>query len=787
MVRFDDPVARSANLLGQESQEHVLHARMAALKPREVVAEDRARLAVLERRYRRGATLAGKEKRELPERLARPEHVEQDAVSDLRRDARREAAPDDQVERLGGVIAVEDDLAFLERPPAGDREQLPDVLGREICEQRPLHGFSLGHERVIRNIASILPLMTDASTPADEVRPVTILFADIVGSTALGERLAPDEVKALVGECVTMMSRAVEEYGGMVQAYAGDGICAYFGVPAAHDDDPERAARTGLRILEVVAEYAREVEAAWGLADFAVRVGINSGQAAVGQVGGAEPGSVALGDATNVAARLQSLAAPGTILIGEAAARRLAHRFVLEPDSEFEVKGRTVPVRASRLVGPKARGTEVGATPLAGRDDEMAQLLGALGDLVAGRGRIVLLLGDPGMGKTRLLGELRTLAGQRVTWLEGHCLSYGGLAAWPFVDALLGWLGAEIGEPEIAVRTKARAKLGALFGDELEELLPSLGRLLRLRVEGADDSGSAERIQTAYVRWLEALACQGPVVIALEDVHWMDTPTRELGEAVLALAESAPVAIILSAELAPSSEGAALRLRALGNHGHRTTEIPLGPLSDEAAEEMLTGILGSEVDAVTRMGLVREAEGNPLYVEELARALLEGGLEPRGRTWTVTVRADLLPPALENLLVARIDRLSAGARQLAPTAAAIGRTFPVAVLEKVSGADVGDGLTALLRAEIVREVRRYPVFECSFTHGLLHDAALSTLTSTRKRELYARIAAVFESLYADSLEDHVERLAHYHAQAGNLPKAFSYAERARSGATSGPS
>ena len=627
--------------------------------------------------------------------------------------------------------------------------------------------------------------MTDSPIPDDEVRPVTILFADIVGSTALGERLQPDEVKALVGECVTMMSRAVEEYGGMVQAYAGDGICAYFGVPAAHDDDPERAARTGLRILEVVAEYARDVEAAWGLADFAVRVGINGGQAAVGQVGAAEPGAVALGDATNVAARLQSLAPPGTILVGEATSRRLTHRFVFEPSGNFEVKGRKAPVAASRLVGPKARGTEAGATPVAGRDDEMAQLLGALGDLVAGRGRIVLLLGDPGMGKTRLLGELHALAGERVTWLEGHCLSYGGLATWPFVDALLGWLGSEIGEPEIAVRTKARARLGALFGDDLEQVLPALGRLLRIRIDGPDDSGDAEQIRDAYIHWLEAVAQERPVVVALEDVHWADPSTRGLAEAVFDLAERAPIAVILTAEHAPGSEGATLRLRALGDHGHRTTEITLGALPDEAAEEMLSVILGSEIDAVTRMGLVREAEGNPLYVEELARALLEGGLEPRGRTWTVTVRADLLPPALENLLVARIDRLPAGARQLAPTAAAIGRTFPVAVLEQVSGADVGEGLTALLRAEIVREARRYPVFECSFTHGLLHDAALSTLTPTRKRELYARIASAFESLHADSLDDHVERLAHYHAQAGNLPKAFEYAERARVGGASG--
>jgi class 3 adenylate cyclase len=623
--------------------------------------------------------------------------------------------------------------------------------------------------------------VTDATLPEDEVRPVTVLFADIVGSTALGERLAPDEVKALVGECVTMMSRAVEEYGGMVQAYEGDGICAYFGVPAAHEDDPERAARTGLRILEVVTEYAREVEAAWGLSGISVRVGINTGQAAVGQVGAASPGTVALGDTTNAAARLQGLAEPGTILAGEATARRLQHRFVFEPVGDLQVKGREATVSASRLVGAKAREPVAGTTPLVGRDAEMAQLMGALGELVAGRGRVVLLVGAPGTGKTRLLTELGTLAEDRVAWLEGHCHSYGGPAAWPFVEALLSWLGADVGDAEIAIRTKARAKLGALLGDDIDNVLPSLGRFLRLRIDAPDDAGSPERIREAYVRWLDALARREPVVLALEDVHWADTDTQQLAGAVLDLAERAPIGLILTEEVVQSSQGMALRLRALGEHGHRTTQITLGPLSDEAADEMLTGILGGEVDAVTRTGLVREAEGNPLYLEELSRALLEGAMSPRGRTWTITVRADLLPPALENLLVARIDRLPQPARELASVAAAIGRTFPVAALEEVVGHDVGESLTALLRAEIVSETRRYPVFECSFTHGLLHDAALSTVTQARKRELYARVASAFESLYASSLDDHVERLAHYHAQAGNLPKALEYAERARAG------
>jgi class 3 adenylate cyclase len=604
----------------------------------------------------------------------------------------------------------------------------------------------------------------------DELRPVTVLFADIVGSTALGERLAPDEVKALVGECVTMMSMAVEEYGGTVQAYQGDGICAYFGVPSAHADDPERAARAALRILEVVREYARDIEAAWGLRDFSVRVGLNSGQAAVGLVGAADPGAVALGDATNVAARLQSQADPGTILVGDAAAQRLAGKFDLQTVGEVTVKGREAPVAASRLERPSSREPAEATTPIVGREDEVGRLQGLVEDLVAGRGCVVLLIGEPGIGKTRLLAEFRALAGDRVTWIEGHCLSYGGPACWPFVEALLGWLDADIGEPEIAIRTKARAKLGALFADELEAVLPGLNGLLRPPVEAGEPNVAA------YLRWLEALGGDRPVVVAIEDVHWADETTLHLAEGVLELTDRAPVALALTQELA----GTALRLRALTEFAHRTTELALGPLSDEAADRLLAATLGSDVDAADRVRLVREAEGNPLYLGELARALLEGELQPRGRTWTLTLRAaESLPPALENLLVARIDRLPDEARALVQVAAAIGRRFPVRVLSEVAGEDVDEALSTLFRAEVVREVRRYPDFECAFTHGLLQEAALSTLPAARKRELYARVAAAFEVVFAGSLDDHLERLAHYHAQSGNRPRALEYLVRAR--------
>jgi class 3 adenylate cyclase len=654
----------------------------------------------------------------------------------------------------------------------------PVSAGARFC---PSCGSSLAHV-VAPGAAS------EDNAAGDELRPVTFLFADIVGSTALGERLAPDEVKALVGECVTMMSRAVEEYGGSVQAYMGDGICAYFGVPRAHEDDPERAARAALRIREVVREYARDVAAAWGIADFNVRVGINSGQTAVGLVGAEDPQAVAIGDATNVAARLEAAAEPGTIVVGEATSRRLSHRFLFEPLGEVAVKGRAERVQASRLVGAQQVDHAAAPSLLADREVEVARLRAAIDEVTAGRGQALLVVGEPGIGKTRMLEELRAIAGERVTWLQGHCLSYGGLPSWPFIDMLRRWLGVEEGEAEVALRTKARARLGALLDAELVEVLPALGRLLGIRLDPALEDhlhnsrqSLSEQIQQAYVRWVEALMQQRPVVLAVEDLHWADASARELAEALLELTDRGPLLLATTLSMDPVSEGARFRLRVLADYGHRATELPLGPLPDAAANDLLSRMLPGALDDASRATIVAQAEGNPLYLEELLRALVEGGgVEQRRRTWTITVRSrDLLPPALENVLVARIDRLPRGARRFAQVAAVVGRTFPVRVVAHVAQTeDWQQDLAALLRSEIVREVRRYPEFESAFKHGLMQEAALSTLPPARRTELYARVASTFEEFYASALDDHLERLAHYHAQADDGRKALEYLERA---------
>jgi class 3 adenylate cyclase len=619
----------------------------------------------------------------------------------------------------------------------------------------------------------------------DELRPVTVLFADVVGSTSLAERLQPEEVKALIGEFVSQMSRAVREYGGLVQAYMGDGICAYFGVPAAREDDPERAARAGLRILEVVREYARDVEQAWGVERFDVRIGLDTGPAALGTVGTDDPQAMAFGDTMNVAARLQSLASPGTIVVGASAARRLQNRFAFESLGPVSLRGRSEDVHAERLVGPLREPEDRPPRPLVGRDGEVEVLQGALDDLHTGRGQALLLVGEAGIGKTRLLEELRSLAGAEVEWLQGHCLSYGGPTTWPFEEMLRRWLGILEGEPEIALRTKARARLGSLLGDGLDDALRPLGRLLRIRLDPGVDAAPpaspedlAAWIRRAYCDWVAALASKRPVVLAVEDLQWASVETRELAEAILDLTDRRAVLVVATFRSERTSEAQHFRLKAVGDFEHRTSELRLGPLDDEAAADLLDSLAPGIADDL-KATLVARAEGNPLFLEELVRLLEEGELIARRRTWTLTVGAPTLPARLENLLVARIDALPGGASRLAQAAAVIGRSFEARLLERVAAADetAGDFLE-LVRAGIVREVSRYPELEYEFAHGLLHEAALSTLTSARQRELAGRVGDALEELVGVRASDDAERLAQYYIRSNRLDKAVAYLELA---------
>ena len=629
-----------------------------------------------------------------------------------------------------------------------------------------------------------------ALSPEDELHPVTVMFPDVVGSIALGARLPPEEVKALVGECVSAMARAVEDHGGFVQAYQGDGICAVFGIPAAHEDDPERAARAALRILEVVGAYAHDVQATWGISSFNVRIGIDTGPAVVGTLGASDPQVSALGDATNTAARLQGAAEPGEIVMGQSTAARLSDRFVLREVGPFALKGKAEPVRAFRVVGERRESSPRSLLPLVGRDQERKELSRVLADLASGRGQVVSIIGEAGIGKSRLLAELHAMTGPDLTWLEGRCLSYGGeLTYWPFIEILRGWLEVTEGEAEVAVRLRLKAKLTSLLGPRTPEVLPYLGRLLSVkldpeveeRVRYLPPEALAEQIHQAYRMWVEALAAPHPLILAIEDLHWADPSTRALAEALVAATEHAPLLLACAYRAEPDSEAWKFRLRVMEGFSHRAQDLPLEPLAGpDMARLADTTLAGAELDASSRQTLVARAEGNPLYLEQLLLTLIEAGEVAERRVVSVDERAlASFPPALEGLLVARIDRLPPGPRRLAQVAAVAGRSFLRRVLERVaSGSEFESDLRTLLRTDLIREHSREPELEYVFTHGLIQEAAASTLTRIRRRALHGQVARAFEDLFAGGIEDYLEILAHHFAESEERPKAREYLDRA---------
>ena len=619
-----------------------------------------------------------------------------------------------------------------------------------------------------------------AQTPVeakDELRPVSVLFADVVGSTPLAERLAPEDYIALIGGCVDRMCRAVEQFGGVIDAYMGDGIAAFFGFPAATEDDADRAASAALSLVEAIDAYAEEVRANWRLPEFNVRVGVNSGKVAIGVVGAAERHPVALGDTLNVAARLQSGAEPGTIVIGGATARKLQGRFLMAPLGHLAVRGREGPVEAWRLLSARPDRPRRKPAGLVGRTSETAELTKAAAALLAGRGGLVLVEGDPGIGKTRLLEWLRDELGDDATWVEGHCASYGGqpLCHAP-AEALRGWVGVE----DVVRRGATLERLG------LEpHALPYLASLLS--DEDAPESLPAQfdaGLGKAYEAWLRGLARERPVVVAIHDIHWADHCTLALVERLLKLVDDVPLLIATTSRPAPDGSDREFLARARLEHGEHIVELRLGPLGEAEAVELLSQLAPGELAPDASREVIAVAEGNPLYLEQLLRSLLEsGGLEAR-RTWALTAPAAQLPIGLESLLVARISALTRDARAVAQAAAVLGRTFTPTLLAFVSGVeDVERNLTRLLRANIIHEQHAIPNREYAFSHGLLQEAALSTLTRSRRRELYRLLALAHEQAFADTLDDQLELLAFYHARGGDLQRALDYLERAAHRAT----
>jgi ABC-type oligopeptide transport system substrate-binding subunit/class 3 adenylate cyclase len=637
-------------------------------------------------------------------------------------------------------------------------------------------------------------LMTTAVR--EERKVLTAVFADVVGSTALGELLEPEDVKLVVGEAVARIVGEVESLGGHVKDLAGDGVLAFFGAPTTREDDAERAVLCALRIVAEMEEYAREVRRGWGAEGFGVRVGAATGAVVVGEVGaGSRVEYAAFGDTVNVAARLQSAARPGSVLVDDATHHAVERLFEWGEPEELELKGKSEPVAAWPATGVVAAGrpqrAATGETRLVGRSRELGLGRDALEALSSGRGGVLVVAGDAGIGKSRLLDELRQLAERDGTsWLEGRCVSYGeSLPYWPFRDLLRGeWIGAGVEEAELRVRVGLRRRLEQLFGDRADELYPYLGGLLEVALEHEAEARTSQ-LSPEALQWrtfevvgqlFGRLAETAPLVLALEDLHWADPTSVLLLEQLLSLAEEAPVLLVLSLRPERDHPAWALREHAGREFPHLLREIDLGPLGDADGELLAALVAPATLPAELERRVLEAADGNPFFLEELVRSLADvGALVREDEGWRFDHAVEVeVPPTVEKAILARLDRLSAAARDLVTAAAALGRTFALPLLEGVVGEAPAESLHELQRLGLLRQSRRWPQPEYRFRHALIQETAYRTLLSEQRTRLHRRAAEWLEERYAGRESEVLGLLAYHWLRAEDEEKAADYLLRA---------
>ena len=634
-----------------------------------------------------------------------------------------------------------------------------------------------------------------------ERRIVTMLFCDVTGSTAAAQNLDPEEWAEIMNGAFEHLIAPVYRYEGTLARLMGDAILAFFGAPIGHEDDPERAVLASLDILASIAPYRAQVKERWGF-DFDVRVGINTGLVVVGEVGSdLRLEYSALGDAVNMAARMESTATPGTIQITEATHKLIAPLFDFEDLGPIDVKGHDEPVHAFRVLRPKAergsqRGIEGLGSPLVGRDPEIAQLKEAVGGLLAGRGQIVSVMGEAGLGKSRLVAELRSDVLARepgILWLEGRSLSYDTSTPYaPMIDMLSTYLETGQGSANGGGYAALRERIERVMGERVLETAPFIASMLGVPVD-APDADRVRFLQPPQLRegvfaavcaLLEQLAADRPVVVMLEDLHWADPTSLELFEHLLPLPERSMLMVL--ALFRPQRQDPSWHFHEVAerDYEHRYTTVRLEPLDDAGSRELIENLLRIEgLSENVRALILAKAEGNPFFVEEVIRSLLDSGVVvPEGDHWRSTSDLDdiAVPDTLSAVITTRLDRLDELSKQLVQAASVIGREFGVETLSAITGSngEIEAPLADLQRRGLLRESARIPERRYRFKHALTQDTAYASLLLSKRRELHLRVGDLLERQDPSQVNDISRHLLEAKEDARALPYLADAADRA---------
>jgi len=625
------------------------------------------------------------------------------------------------------------------------------------------------------------PSVTQIASPAahGERRHLTVLFCDLVSSSQIAARLDPEEWRDIAAQYQRTAAEAVTRHGGHVAQYLGDGLVVYFGYPEAHEDDAERAVRAGLGIVEAMATLNDRIVAQHHI-KLAVRVGIHAGSVVVGQGGGTEIG--VFGEAPNVASRVQAAAEPDTVVITAAVNELVAGLFEVEDRGAHALKGIELPIQLYRALQSSAvrrRARHGGAralTPFVGREDELRLLLSRWERTREGEGQLVLVAGEPGIGKSRLVEEFcARIQPVHHLWIE--CAGEQFFENTPFhavtqmLNRGLGWRGDESKEERLVQLERSLE----LVGMNPSETVPLIAELLNLPTAGkypplalAPDQ-MRKRLFAALAGWVFGATRTQPLVIAMEDLHWVDPSTLELTQTLVEQAATAPLMLLYTARP---------EFRAPWPMRAHHAQITLNRLNDRHTREMVAGVAARTALAKDVIDtVVTRTDGVPLFAEELTRLMVEG----EGRSG-----AREIPATLHDSLAARLDRLGP-AKEVAQIAAVIGREFSYELLQEVSPIpqdDLQSALAKLADAELIYARGTPPTATYRFKHALIQDAAYEALLKIKRREWHLRIARTIDEKFPVLKETHPEVLARHWTEAGNIEQAIAEWSRAMRAAES---
>jgi class 3 adenylate cyclase/tetratricopeptide (TPR) repeat protein len=633
-----------------------------------------------------------------------------------------------------------------------------------------------------------------------ERRSVTILFTDVVGFTTLSEKLDPEQVFTIIEQVQQAFLAEIYTHEGWFDKFLGDGLMAIFGAPVAHEDDAVRAVRAALGMQSSLRRINDELDPALNVM-LRIRIGLNAGTVVVATMGSdMKLNYTPLGDAVNVASRLQSIAEPGTVVVSRAVYEQSRPLFDFADLGAIRIKGRVEPVEIFQVSGPKraperARGIPGLHAPMVGREKEEAQVRYTVSQWLRAKDRrLALVTGEAGIGKSRLTAELKQqLPPQAAVVIEGACLAYGQSAYALFVGLLRQLFGVATDARIDTAREQIRLHVQTVLGEQAQtgDVLPYLAYLLSVPMieEGKPDpirylepSQLRQQIFLAVRDLLVAEARRQPLLLVCEDLHWVDSPSLDLLLFLVNATEGSPLLFFCTSR--PESQSQALtQLERAGTAlGTRYLRIDLLPLSPSDASLLVEQLLvNPRLPDQFKQTVQQRAEGNPFYLEETIRMLVDRGMIRHSENgWEPSPRLDLggleVPRTLQGLIMTRVDALPDEARNVLQSAAVIGRTFSKRLLHAVLVEDgqLDSDLEMLGDLELIAPVERGTEPEFSFRHVLIQETVYSSLLHRRRERLHRRTAEAIEQLYADRLDDHLDQLAFHYHESRAFAQAFPY-------------